>query len=98
VDGILAGGRSLLWRVGEIPATSGVPGHGRLAAPWPQALDDERRYLTALEQDTRRQIASGTPLARAVPDIGSAERNRWQLFDDYNARNATTAFSELEWQ
>ena len=67
-------------------------------APWPQALDDERRYLTVLEQDTRRMIAAGTPLARAVPDIASSERSRWQLFDDYNARNATAAFSELEWQ
>jgi quinoprotein relay system zinc metallohydrolase 2 len=98
VDGSLTGWLSLLPRLAQMPATIVVPGHGRLAAPWPQALDDERRYLTALEQDTRRLIASGTPLARAVPDIGSAEQNRWQLFDDYNARNATTAFSELEWQ
>jgi quinoprotein relay system zinc metallohydrolase 2 len=98
VDGSLTGWLSLLPRLAQMPATIVVPGHGGLAAPWPRALDDERRYLTALEQDTRRQIASGTPLARAVPDIGSAERNRWQLFDDYNARNATTAFSELEWQ
>ena len=98
VDGSLTGWLSILPRLAQMPATIVVPGHGRLAAPWPQALDDERRYLTALEQDTRRLIAAGTPLARAVPDIGSSERNRWQLFDDYNARNATTAFSELEWQ
>ena len=75
-----------------------MPGHGRLVAPWPQALEDETRYLTVLARDTRHQIAAGTPLARAVADIGSSERNRWQLFDDYNARNATVAFSELEWQ
>jgi hypothetical protein len=43
-------------------------------------------------------IAAGTPLARAVPDIASSERSRWQLFDDYNARNATAAFSEIEWE
>ena len=28
----------------------------------------------------------------------AAERPRWQLFDDYNARNATAAFSEIEWE
>ncbi|MEA2952183.1 MAG: hypothetical protein QOJ96_1703, partial [Alphaproteobacteria bacterium] len=22
----------------------------------------------------------------------------WELFDDYNARNATAAFSEIEWE
>ena len=74
------------------------PGHGSLTAPWPQALDDERRYLTVLAQDARRLIAAGTPLARAVPEIGRSEEHRWQLFDDYNPRNATTAFSELEWE
>ena len=38
------------------------------------------------------------PLARAVPEIAQSERGRWALFDDYNPRNATTAFSELEWE
>jgi quinoprotein relay system zinc metallohydrolase 2 len=98
LDGSLTGWLSLMPRLAEIPATIVVPGHGRLVSPWPQALDDERRYLTVLEQDTRRMIAAGTPLARAVPDIARSERTRWQLFDDYNARNATAAFSELEWQ
>jgi hypothetical protein len=37
-------------------------------------------------------------MARAVPEIGRSERDHWQLFDDYNPRNATVAFSELEWQ
>jgi hypothetical protein len=81
-----------------VPAMIVVPGHGRLVAPWPQALDDERRYLSTLAQDARRLIAAGTSLSRAVPQIGQSERNQWQLFDDYNARNATAAFSELEWQ
>jgi quinoprotein relay system zinc metallohydrolase 2 len=98
VDGSLTGWIAVLPRLAQLPATLVVPGHGRMAAPWPQALDDERRYLTALAQDARRLIAAGTPLARSVPDIGRSEQSRWQLFDDYNARNATTAFSELEWE
>jgi quinoprotein relay system zinc metallohydrolase 2 len=98
VDGSLTGWLSVLTRLAQVPATIVVPGHGRLTASWPQALDDERRYLTVLAQDARRLIAAGTPLASAVPEIGHSELTRWQLFDDYNARNATTAFSELEWE
>jgi quinoprotein relay system zinc metallohydrolase 2 len=98
VDGSVTGWLSAIQRLAELPARIVVPGHGRLVAPWPRALEDERRYLTVLAQDTRREIAAGTPIERAVPSIASSERGRWQLFDDYNGRNATTAFSELEWQ
>jgi quinoprotein relay system zinc metallohydrolase 2 len=61
-------------------------------------LDDERRYLDVLADDARRLIAAGVPLARAVPEIGRSERDHWQLFGEYNPRNATVAFSEFEWQ
>ena len=98
IDGSIKGWLSILPRLAQVPARLVVPGHGPQAFPWPQALDDERRYLTVLAQDARRQIAAGTPLARAVALIGASERDRWQLFDDYNPRNATTAFSELEWE
>lgn len=98
VDGSLKGWLSILPRLALLPAKVVVPGHGRLVAPWPQALDDERRYLTVLELDTRREIAAGARLADAVTRIASSERGHWQLFDDYNARNATAAFSELEWE
>jgi quinoprotein relay system zinc metallohydrolase 2 len=98
IDGSLTGWIALLPHLAQLPAKVVVPGHGRLVAPWPQALDDERRYLNVLADDARRLIAAGVPLARAVPDIGRSERDRWQLFDDYNPRNATVAFSEFEWQ
>ncbi len=98
VDGSLTGFLSALPRLAELPARIVVPGHGRQVAAWPQAVDDERRYLTVLAQDARRLIAADTPLARAVAEIGRSEQNRWQLFDDYNPRNATVAFTELEWE
>lgn len=98
VDGSLTGWLSVIQRLEKLPARIVVPGHGREIAPWPQALDDERRYLTVLAQDTRREIAKGTPLEHAIGNIADSERDRWQLFDAYNARNATAAFSELEWQ
>jgi quinoprotein relay system zinc metallohydrolase 2 len=98
IDGSLNGWLDVLPRLAKLPAERVVPGHGRRVGPWPQALDDERRYLLAVQTDARKFIASGTPLAAAVPLIGQSERQRWQLFDDYNPRNATAAFSELEWE
>ena len=43
-------------------------------------------------------IAAGTPLAVAAQQAGSAEKSHWALFAEYNARNATAAFAELEWE
>jgi quinoprotein relay system zinc metallohydrolase 2 len=98
IDGSLNGWLSLLPRLAALPADRVLPGHGQRIAPWPQALDEERRYLLSVQADARRLIAAGTPLAEAVPHIGESERGRWRLFDDYNPRNATAAFSELEWE
>jgi quinoprotein relay system zinc metallohydrolase 2 len=98
IDGSTKGWLSVLDRLEQVPAKLVVPGHGPAVATWPQALDDERRYLLQVVHDARRAIAAGTPLARAVADIGQSERGKWDLFDDYNARNAIVAFSELEWE
>lgn len=98
IDGSLKGWLEVLPRLAAMNAQRVVPGHGFRVAPWPAALDDERRYLLAVQADARRLIASGTKLADAVPHIGELERERWQLFGDYNPRNATAAFTELEWE
>jgi quinoprotein relay system zinc metallohydrolase 2 len=98
LDGSVTGWLALLPQLAAVPARLVVPGHGAVAAAWPQALADEQRYLTTLATDARREIAAGTPIERATPLIARSERERWRLFDDYNARNATAAFSELEWE
>jgi quinoprotein relay system zinc metallohydrolase 2 len=98
VDGSVVGWLDVLPRLAKLPAQRVVPGHGRLVAPWPGALDDEQRFLTALAEDSRRLIKDGVPLAEAVPQIGASERGRWTLFDDYEPRDATVAFTELEWE
>jgi quinoprotein relay system zinc metallohydrolase 2 len=98
LDGSLKGWLSVLPRLALLPAKLVVPGHGQMAAPWPAALADEQRYLETIAADARRMIAAGVPMAQAVPGIGPSERGKWSLFDDYNPRNATAAFSELEWE
>jgi len=61
-------------------------------------MADERRYLERLATDIKAMIAKGATIKMAADTAASSERSRWQLFDDYNARNATAAFSEIEWE
>jgi quinoprotein relay system zinc metallohydrolase 2 len=97
VDGSLRGWLATISPLAAIPAQRVIPGHGP-AAPWPAALDDERRYLERLAADCRDLIAAGAPLAQAAQTAGLSEMSHWELFSEYNARNATAAFAELEWE
>ncbi len=97
IDGSIKGWLALLPRLAAVPARRAVPGHGLRVLPWPDGLADERRYLTVLDADATRLIAAGVGLQQAVPQIGDSERGHWQLFDDYNPRNATAVYGELEW-
>jgi quinoprotein relay system zinc metallohydrolase 2 len=97
VDGSLRGWLAVLPALAAIPAERVIPGHGP-AAPWPAALVDERRYLDRLAADCRALIAAGKPIAEAAQTAGVSEKSHWGLFEEYNARNATAAFAELEWE
>ena len=92
IDGSIRGWLKALDELSALPAQRVVPGHGPVSA-WPAALADERRYLETLASDVRGMIARGEPIAVAAERAAASERPRWQLFDDYNARNATAAFS-----
>ena len=74
-----------------------MPGHGPVAG-WPAALEDERAYLQRLAQHVRALIKRGETIAAASQSVAESERTRWELFDESNARNATAAYSELEWE
>ena len=97
IDGSLRGWLTAIEALAEIEAKRAVPGHGPMAE-WPAALADERRYLQRMAQDVRGMIKSGIPIAQAAATAGIAEKSRWELFEEYNARNATAAFAELEWE
>jgi len=47
--------------------------------------------------DIRALIARGAPISAAA-QAAASEKSNWQLFDEYNTRNATAAFSEIEWE
>ena len=97
LDGSIRGWLRVIDELGTLPAQRVIPGHGPVSE-WPGALADQRRYLETLASDVRALVARGEPITVAADTAAASERSRWQLFDDYNARNATTAFSEIEWE
>jgi quinoprotein relay system zinc metallohydrolase 2 len=98
LDGSIIGWLSVMDALGEIQAARLVPGHGEIPADWRLTLSAQRRYLERLSADLRGEIARGTPLATAVATAGQSEARAWDLFEDYNARNATAGYAELEWK
>jgi len=97
LDGSLRGFLSAIDKLAALPAQRVVPGHGPVSS-WPTALADERRYLETLASDMRAAVARGDTIAAASASAAASEKSRWSLFDDYNARNATAAFSQIEWE
>ena len=97
LDGSLKGWFAVMDELAAISAARVVPGHGPVTA-WPDALADERRYLQRLGQDVRALIKRGDTIGTAAKSAAESERGRWDLFDESNARNATAAYSELEWE
>lgn len=97
LDGSIRGWLAVIGELSAVPARRVVPGHG-VVSEWPAALADERRYLERLAADVRALIAGGKPITVAADNAAASERSQWELFDDYNARNATAAFSEIEWE
>ena len=98
VDGSILGWLQQTAALRSVPARRAVPGHGPAAVPWPEAADAQERYLGGIVHDIRAMIRRGGDIETAVATVGQSERSNWLLFDDYNGRNVTTAFKELEWE
>jgi quinoprotein relay system zinc metallohydrolase 2 len=98
LDGSIRGWLSAIEDLARIPAAWVIPGHGPVVTDWRRALDDQRRYFQRLSKDVRDLISGGAPIATAAATAGQSEKGSWTLFEEYNARNATAAFAELEWE
>jgi len=98
LDGRLVGWRAVLEELQGMEVERLVPGHGGPVLDWPGGAADMVRYLGVLEADTRAAIDAGTRLGDAVETIAGSEAPHWELFESYNPRNATVAFTELEWE
>ncbi|GAC1337147.1 MAG: quinoprotein relay system zinc metallohydrolase 2 [Acetobacteraceae bacterium] len=98
LDGSILGWLTVTRALRDSPARLAVPGHGPAVVAWPGAVAAQERYLELLVREIRAIIARGGTIEEAVATVGLAERAQWLLFDDYNGRNVTTAFKELEWE
>ncbi len=98
LDANLKGWLAAMDKLAKIPAKRVVPGHGPAVAEWPQALNDQRRYLSALLEETRAAIAEGQFLDEAMDTVASDEASKWQLADQHHRRNVSRAYRELEWE
>jgi quinoprotein relay system zinc metallohydrolase 2 len=98
LDGSLRGWLAVMDDFPRIPATKIVPGHGPVLDPQAPALADQRRYLDRIASDVRGFIDRGVPIGVAAERAGQSEKDYWKLFEDYNARNATAAYAQLEWE
>lgn len=98
LDGSLRGWQANLAEIRAIPAARAIPGHGGPVLAWPAGAAPEARYLDRLAADAKTAIDAGIPLSQAIDTIGRGEAGNWQLFENFNSRNATVAYTELEWE
>lgn len=98
LDGSLLGWFQEADKLAAIGAARAVPGHGPAIVDFASAMAELTRYLSVLRDETRTAIADGTPIEEAVHIVAESERGKWALFDDYNGRNVTQAYKELEWE
>ena len=82
----------------SLGASRAVPGHGPTSVDLAPALNDLTRYLGVLRDETRQAVKADVPIEKAVRTVAQSERDRWHLFDTYNARNVTQAYQQLEWE
>ena len=62
------------------------------------ALQPQERYLRRIEAEVRGLVRAGRGIEDAAAGVGLSERDAWALFEAFNARNAVTAFKEVEWE
>lgn len=98
LDGSLRGWQAVLAELQGMRAARLVPGHGGPVLTWPEGGAGEARYLDVLARDAGAAVTAGERLGEAVGHIAESEAPHWRLFDAFNARNATVAFTELEWE
>jgi quinoprotein relay system zinc metallohydrolase 2 len=98
LDGSLSGWLAVLAELSQQHPAHVVPGHGAVGTDLAGALAPELRYLEALEQQVRAQLAAGKPLETALKEVTGADRQHWLLWDTTHPRNVARAYQELEWE
>jgi quinoprotein relay system zinc metallohydrolase 2 len=98
VDGSASGWLRVLDELARLRVTRAVPGHGPIASDLSMALQPERRYLRALIDGVRDQLARGGSMQQAIAQVAAAEQPQWLLWDSTHARNVAHVYEQMEWQ
>lgn len=98
LDGSAPGWIRVLDQLASEPAARVVPGHGAATLDWPAGAAATRAYLAGLVREIRAALDAGESLGTAARHVGADLGTGRELFDDFSARNATTAYRELEWE
>lgn len=98
LDGSIKGWLTAIADLSAVRAERVVPGHGPPSLPWPEAASALTRYLDRVAAGVRAAIKAGKTLSEAAATVGLEEKDAWQLFTEYHARNVSAAFAELEWE
>lgn len=98
LDGSLTGWLKEIDVLKAMKIPKAVPGHGPVTVDFDSASASLVRYLNVLRDGVRAEIKNNGTIEHAIKTVGQSERANWKLFDDYNARNVTEAYKELEWE
>ncbi len=98
LDGSLTGWLKEIDALKAMNIPKAVPGHGPLTVDFNDASAALVRYLTVLRDGVRAEIKTNGSIEHAISTVGQSEKGNWKLFGDYNARNVTEAYKELEWE
>jgi quinoprotein relay system zinc metallohydrolase 2 len=98
LDGSLKGWLAALEPLTRMKIRLAVPGHGAVTRDSAAAFGEERRYLLALADGVRSELASNQSVEHAVAHVAAAQRSRWLLWDEVHPHNVVRAYQEIEWQ
>jgi quinoprotein relay system zinc metallohydrolase 2 len=97
LDGSLAGWLSALDELRDMKVGFTVPGHGPVTADLRAAIAPERRYLQALSDGVRQEIAQNLSVEHAIQHVAAAQSAEWLLWDQVHPRNVIRAYQQIEW-
>ncbi len=97
LDGSVTGWQAALGDLIAMDVTRMVPGHGQVL-DWPPVDLPLKRYLEALEAETRTALDQGIRLDEAALSVAQEASREWRLCSTFTPRNATVAYTQLEWE
>ena len=98
LDGNASGWLAVIDQLARLQVQRTVPGHGPVTTDLAAALDAERRYLRALVDGVRQQLAQGGSMQQAIAQVAAAEKPHWLLWDSTHPHNVARVYEQLEWE